>query len=31
MAQVSLVFPPHWYYACVPADLLYTGSQLRAG
>lgn len=30
MAQVSLVFPPHWYYACVPADLLYTGSQLRA-
>ena len=30
MGQVSLVFPPHWYYACVPADLLYTGSQLRA-
>ena len=30
MGRVSLVFPPHWYYACVPADLLYTGSQLRA-
>lgn len=30
MGRVSLVFPPHWYYACVPADLLYTGSHLRA-
>lgn len=30
MGSVSLVFPPHWYYACVPADLLYTGAQLRA-
>lgn len=26
----ALVFPPLWYYASVPADLLYTGSQLRA-
>jgi hypothetical protein len=24
------VFPPHWYYTAVPADLLYTGSFLRA-
>jgi hypothetical protein len=23
-----LCFPPHWYYAAVPADLLYTGSYL---
>ena len=29
-AQVVLVFPPQWYYAAVPADLLYTGSFLRA-
>ena len=29
-APVVLVFPPHWYYASVPADLLYTGSFLRA-
>ncbi|HET9622860.1 MAG TPA: radical SAM protein [Kofleriaceae bacterium] len=28
-APVALVFPPHWYYASVPADLLYTGSFLR--
>ncbi len=27
---VALVFPPHWYYASVPADLMYTGSFLRA-
>jgi len=27
---VSLVFPPHWYYAAVPADLVYTGSYLHA-
>lgn len=26
---VSLVFPPHWYYAAVPADLIYTGSYLH--
>lgn len=25
-----LCFPPHWYYAAVPADLLYTGSSLLA-
>ena len=25
---VCLVFPPHWYYAAVPADLVYTGSYL---
>ena len=29
-APVVLAFPPHWYYASVPADLLYTGSFLRA-
>jgi hypothetical protein len=28
--SVVLVFPPHWYYTSVPADLLYTGSFLRA-
>jgi hypothetical protein len=28
-ASVVLAFPPHWYYASVPADLLYTGSFLR--
>src|SRR5437870_3136971 len=28
-APVVLVFPPHWYYTSVPADLLYTGSFLR--
>lgn len=27
---VALCFPPQWYYASVPADLLYTGSQLAA-
>jgi len=26
----ALVFPPLWYYTSVPADLLYTGSQLRS-
>src|SRR5262245_50136051 len=26
----ALVFPPLWYYSSVPADLLYTGSHLRA-
>lgn len=30
MRAAVLVFPPHWYYASVPADLLYTGSHLRA-
>jgi hypothetical protein len=29
-ARTALVFPPHWYYASVPADLLVTGSHLRA-
>jgi anaerobic magnesium-protoporphyrin IX monomethyl ester cyclase len=29
-APVALVFPPLWYYASVPADLLDTGSFLRA-
>lgn len=28
-ARVELVFPPLFYYASVPADLLYTGSFLR--
>jgi hypothetical protein len=27
---IALVFPPHWYYASVPTDLLLTGSFLRA-
>lgn len=27
---VVLAFPPLWYYQSVPADLLYTGSELRA-
>lgn len=27
---IALVFPPQWYYAFVPADLSYTGSQLAA-
>jgi hypothetical protein len=30
LARTALVFPPHWYYASVPADLLDTGSFLRA-
>ena len=26
------MFPPHWYYSCPPADLVYTGAHLaRAG
>ncbi len=29
-APLALVFPPHWYYASVPGDLLDTGSFLRA-
>ncbi|HEX3766584.1 MAG TPA: radical SAM protein [Kofleriaceae bacterium] len=28
-SPLVLVFPPHWYYTAVPADLLYTGSFLR--
>jgi len=27
---VALCFPPHWYYAALPADLVYTGAFLRA-
>jgi hypothetical protein len=30
LRPVTLCFPPHWYYAAVPADLLYTGSFLRS-
>ena len=30
MQPLVLVFPPHWYYTSVPADLLYTGSFLAA-
>src|SRR5512138_2435177 len=30
MRGAALVFPPLWYYASVPGDLLVTGSHLRA-
>ncbi len=30
LRAVTLCFPPHWYYAAVPADLVYTGAFLRS-